>query len=132
MRGLIAALLIITVPVAAHAQSKIEGVWATAEACRALLDVQSGKDSFPRGFDSFSYLRDAGMSGWEWGCDFMSRSTNDYGQTVTTAICGGEGESWPALFVYQYDEQSGWTVIGVPDDNHDNINAFPVKCTGVK
>ena len=130
--GFESLLAILSVPSIAHAQTKIEGVWATAEACRALFDIQSGKDSFPAGFDTFSYLRNGGMNGWEWGCDFMDRSSNGHDQTVVTSICGGEGDSWPALFLLQFEKQYGWKVIGVPDNNHDNVTEFPVQCRGVK
>lgn len=132
MRVLIVALMTCALPVAAMAQSKIEGVWATPEACHALFQVQSGRNSFPKGYDSFIYLRNDGMTGWEWGCDFMTRHTNEYGQTVSVSICGGEGESWPSLFLLEHDKSAGWRVIGLPDLEQKNTLEFPVKCNGVK
>lgn len=132
MRKLIAALLMLSVPSLAHAQVRIEGVWSTSEACKALLEVQRGRDTFPKGFDGFDYLRDSGMTGWEWNCDFLDRHTNDHGQAVVIASCSAEGDSWPSLFLLEKDKMAGWRVISAPDDQQTLVNEYPTQCTGVR
>ena len=131
MRKLIATLLMMTFPSFAHAQVKVDGVWATAEACKALLDVQSGKNTFPKNFDSFTYLRNSGTSGWEWGCDFLDRHSNYYGQAVVIASCSSEGDSWPAMFLLESNGKNGWRLISTPE-SQSQIEEFPTRCIGVK
>lgn len=131
MRKSIAALLLIAMPAIANAETSIPGVWASPAACQALKAVQSGANTFPDGMDSFTYLRDSGMTGWEWGCDFLHKSHNAYGQTVAVSSCSGEGDSWPELYLIERVDNKYRVVAGYEGGKQWTIE-FEQQCEGVE
>ena len=103
----------------------IEGVYSThKEGCDWRMVTP---DNYPDNAEEIAYLDATGVSGWEWGCEFLSGHTNKYEQTVYIASCGAEGDSWPNLMLVEKSfTGDGYSVI-TKDETNSTLE-FPFKC----
>lgn len=102
------------------------GTWSTKGGCQ---DRELTKlEEYPDGFDQQLYLTANGVEGWEWGCQFLSKLPNSYGQTVIIASCSAEGESWPEMIMLEYYAPDEWMLTGKSTDGTNNTIAFTEQC----
>ena len=131
MRKFLSALIIFTatpaLAVTANAPKELSGVWSTKDGC--MVDVKRAKDPnyWPKNFEDMMFLTPDGIEGYEWSCQFLDKKPNKLGQTVITASCSAEGDSWPELLLLEYYAPDGWRVINRVDKNI-NVNIFPQEC----
>ena len=113
--------------VTANAQKELSGLWSTKEGCE--IDAKKAKDPsyWPKNVEDMMFLTPDGIEGYEWGCQFLDKKSNKVGQTVITASCSAEGDSWPELLLLEYYAPDGWRVINRVDKNI-NVNIFPQEC----
>jgi hypothetical protein len=131
MKTLVSAIIMATMApalaVTANAQKDIVGVWSTKEGCEIAGKQNKDPSYWPADIDQMMYLTKDGIEGYEWGCQFLDKKSNQYGQTVITASCSAEGESWPELLLLEYYAPDGWRVINRVGKDI-NVNIFPQEC----
>lgn len=124
MRNMMTALAIVASITPALAD--VSGVWSTQAGCD--WRARGNDANFPKDFETISYLTKDGVLGWEWGCDFLSKSENSYGQTVSVASCSAEGDSWPDLILIEPNGAEGWQLVFRNNAIQVDIMDFPVQC----
>lgn len=106
----------------------VQGTWSTAAGCAYLRDGKD-KSKHPKGdYESYTYLRDGGIEGYESSCSFVHRDQDPYGNIVAMASCTDEGDGWPELFLLERDYNGGWRAITKGGKDGTNVELYPVRC----
>lgn len=106
---------------------RVQGTWSTQAGCDWLNTKQDGH-SWPRDFEQFAYLRQDGIEGYEWSCQFVRTDADGDDNIVATASCTSEGDGWPDVFLVQRDYRSGWRITTKGADGKAVVTVFPVRC----
>lgn len=106
----------------------LEGTYGTKESCAWLRKVEANPNaSFPPNVDTFSYLDERGVRGWEWDCEFLDSKTSSNGSQLVTAACASEGMEWPEVMLITTNG-NGYDVINKIANGEPNTTSFPVRC----
>jgi hypothetical protein len=116
--GALAALLAIVGANAAFAdEALLDGsVYGTAAGCAA---VASGK--YPDS-DDWSVVTRKYLRQHESICEFVQTLPDQYGSLFVSAICSGEGDTWPATFAITKGEDEGSLRVSDTDNNPWDVN----------
>lgn len=72
------------------------------------------------GSDGWRTLTVEGITGYEAHCEFISLNVGRYGDYLASAICSGEGYTFPELFsISPVTNDSGLNVVAVGQDYED-------------
>lgn len=106
----------------------VQGTWSTAAGCAYLRDGKD-KSKHPAGdYESYTYLRDSGIEGYESSCSFVHRDQDPYGNIVAMASCTDEGDGWPDLFLLERDYKGGWRVTTKGGRDGTDVTLYPMRC----
>lgn len=124
------ATVMLTVAALSQANAAtVKGTWSTAEGCARFERMKTDPDAAWEGnFVEMSYLSAKGITGYEWGCDFLDTKTNKYGLNVHVSACSAEGDSWPELLLTRFDQLTGWTVVVKDEIGQIREEYYPVQC----
>ena len=121
MRKILTTIALVSMSTQVSAATLDGGYSTHKEGCAWRIN----QDKYPKAFEEIAYISKDGIVGWEWGCDFLSTTTNKYGASVHVASCSIEGTSWPDVVLV---EKGSDGYHAITKDRMEDPMEFPFKC----